>query len=115
MRSSISASEYGRLAETLAAAWLRLCGYRIVGWNVRVAGREIDVLARRGRTLVVCEVKGRRSRVRGAPAEAVDVRKQRRMLKAGEMLLPAHPGAERVRFDVITVDGLRIRHIRAAF
>jgi hypothetical protein len=37
------------------------------------------------------------------------------MLEAGEMLLPAHPGAERVRFDVITVDGLRIRHIRAAF
>lgn len=115
MRSSISASEYGRLAETLAATWLRLRGYRIVGRNVRVAGREIDVVARRGRTLVVCEVKGRRSRARGAPAEAVDPRKQRRMTEAAEMLLAAHPGAERVRFDVIAVDGLRIRHIRAAF
>jgi putative endonuclease len=115
MRSSISASEYGRLAETLAAAWLRLCGYRILGRNVRVAGREIDVVARRGRTLVVCEVKGRRSLTRGAPAEAVDAHKRRRMAEAGEMLLAAHPGLERVRFDVIAVDGLRLTHIRAAF
>jgi putative endonuclease len=115
MRSSISASEYGRLAETLAAAWLRLRGYRIVGRNVRVAGREVDVVARRGTTLVVCEVKARRSRSRGAPAEAVDARKQRRMLEAGEMLLAAHPGLERVRFDVISVDGMRVRHVPAAF
>ena len=103
MRSSISASEYGRLAEAVAATWLRLRGYRIVGRNVRVAGREVDVVARRGKTLVVCEVKARRSGSRGAPAEA------------GEMLLASHPGAERVRFDVITVDGLRITHIPAAF
>jgi putative endonuclease len=115
MRSSISASEYGRLAEMLAAAWLRLRGYRIVARNVHVAGREVDVVARRGRTLVVCEVKARRSQSRGAPAEAVDPRKQRRMTEAGEMLLAAHPGLERVRFDVIAVDGLRVRHFPAAF
>jgi putative endonuclease len=112
MRSSISASEYGRLAETLAATWLRLRGYRIVGRNIRVAGREIDVVARRGSTLVVCEVKARRTTSRGAPADA---RKRRRMLEAGEMLLAAHPEAERVRFDVIAVDGLRVRHLPAAF
>jgi putative endonuclease len=115
MRSSISASEYGRRAETLATAWLRLRGYRIVGRNVRVAGREVDVVARRGRTLVVCEVKARRRRSRGEPAEAVDLRKQRRLAEAGEMLLLAHPGVERVRFDVIAVDGLRVTHVRAAF
>jgi len=115
MRSSISASEYGRLAETLAATWLRLRGYRIVARNVRVAGREIDVVARRGRTLVVCEVKGRRSHARGTPAEAVDERKRRRMAEAGEMLLAAHPGVERVRFDVIAVDGFRVTHMPAAF
>jgi putative endonuclease len=115
MRSSISASDYGRLAEALAAAWLRLRGYRIVGRNVRVAGREVDVVARRGRTLVVCEVKARRTRSRGAPAEAVDPRKQRRMAEAGEMLLAAHPGLDRVRFDVIAVDGLRVTHFPAAF
>jgi putative endonuclease len=115
MRNSISASEYGRLAETLATTWLRLRGYRILGRNVRVAGREVDVVARRGRTLVVCEVKARRSHSRGAPAEAVDPHKQRRLAEAGEMLLAVHPGVERVRFDVIAVDGLRVRHVPAAF
>jgi Holliday junction resolvase-like predicted endonuclease len=39
----------------------------------------------------------------------------RRLAEAGEMLLASHPGAERLRFDVITVDGLRITHIPAAF
>ena len=111
----LSDHRYGRLAETMAAWALRLRGYRIVGRNVRVAGREIDIVARRGGTLVVCEVKARRTTSRGAPAEAIDARKRRRMLEAGEMLLAAHPEAERVRFDVIAVDGLRVRHVPAAF
>jgi putative endonuclease len=115
MRSSISASDYGRFAESLAAMWLRLRGYRIVGRNVRVAGREVDVVARRGRTLVVCEVKARRSVSRGAPAEAIDLRKQRRLREAGEVLLAVHDGVERLRFDVIAVDGLRVTHFPAAF
>ncbi|HYX85826.1 MAG TPA: YraN family protein [Gaiellales bacterium] len=115
MPSSISDSDYGRLAEAAAAWWLRLRGYRIVARNVRVAGREVDVLAQRGCTLVVCEVKARRSPRRGEPAEAVDAAKRRRLREAGEILLASQPGAERVRFDVIAVSGLRIRHIRAAF
>ena len=36
---------YGRLAELLAAVAVLLRGYRIVGRNVRVAGREVDLLA----------------------------------------------------------------------
>ena len=75
MRSSISASEYGRLAETLAATWLRLRGYRILGRNVRVAGREVDVVAKRGQDARRCEVKARRSASRGTPAEAVGAQK----------------------------------------
>jgi hypothetical protein len=31
------------------------------------------------------------------------------------MLLAAHADAERVRFDVIAVDGLRVRHFPAPF
>jgi len=42
---SISDSEYGRLAETLACWWLRLRGYSVVARNVRVLGREVDVVA----------------------------------------------------------------------
>jgi putative endonuclease len=111
----ISASEYGRLAETAAAWLLRLRGYRVVGRNLRVAGRELDVVARRGGTLVVCEVKARRHAGRGRPAEAVDPRRQRRMREAASVLAAADPSVRRVRFDVVTVDGLRIRHLRGAF
>lgn len=106
---------YGRLAEQLAAWAMRLRGYRIVGRNVRVAGREVDLLARRGGTLVVCEVKARRSSTFGTPAEAVGPAKQRRLREAGEMLLARDPGLRTVRFDVIAVTGWSVRHLPAAF
>jgi putative endonuclease len=111
---SISDSEYGRLAETIACWSLRVRGYAIVARNVRVCGREVDVVARRGRTLVVCEVKARRSGRKGRPEEMVGAWQQRRLLAAAEMLLAADPRAQAARVDVIAVQGLRPRHIRAA-
>ena len=110
-----SPQSYGRFAEGLAAWRLRLAGYRVVGRNVRVAGREIDVLARRGSLLVICEVKARRSRAFGAPIEAVGLDKQRRLRRAAEILVARDPTVETVRFDVMAVEGLRVRHLRAAF
>jgi putative endonuclease len=117
MRSSISISdaEYGRLAETAAAWWLRLRGYRIAGRNVRVCGREVDILARRGRTLVVCEVKARRGDACGGPLDAVGPRTRRRLAEAGEALLAADPDLDDVRYDVIAVSGVRLTHLRDAF
>jgi putative endonuclease len=111
---SISDSEYGRLAETLACWSLRLRGYSIVARNVRVCGREVDVVARRGRTLVVCEVKARRSGRRGRPEEMVGAWQGRRLLQAAEVLLASDPRARTARVDLIAVQGLRPRHIRAA-
>ena len=78
-------------------------------------GREVDILARRGRTLVVVEVKARREMRGGAPEEAVGPRQQRRLLDAAEALLAADPRARRVRVDVLAVRGLRVRHLPAAF
>ena len=111
---SISDSEYGRLAESIACWSLRLRGYSILARNVRVCGREVDVVARRGRTLVVCEVKARRSGRRGQPEEMVGQWQQRRLLDAAEVLLAADPRARSARVDVIAVHGLRPRHISAA-
>lgn len=113
--ASISASEYGRLGETAAAWLLRLHGYRVVARNLRVAGFEVDLVARRGDLLVVCEVKARRHGRRGRPAEAVDSRRQGRMRRAAEALAASDASVHRVRFDVVTVDGLRLRHLRGAF
>jgi putative endonuclease len=105
----------GRRAETAAALFLRLRGLRVLARNVPVRGAcEVDVLARRGRTLVLVEVKARR---RGEPAEAVVAARQAALRRSGEALLadPAHAWAEAVRFDVVVVRGVRIRHLPAAF
>src|SRR5262249_11501708 len=46
-------------AERRAAWWYRVRGYRILGTNVWMGGYELDVIARRGRSLVFCEVKSK--------------------------------------------------------
>jgi len=112
---SISPARYGRLAESVAAWRLRLAGYRVVGRNVRVAGREVDLLARRGGLLVVCEVKARRTTAFGTPLEAVGPDQQRRLREAAEVLMARDPSVDEVRFDVIAVTGTAVRHVRAAF
>ena len=110
-----SPATYGRLAETAAAWRLRLAGYRMVGRNVRVAGREVDLLARRGGLLVVCEVKARRTVRFGTPLEAVGPHKRQRLREAAEVLMARDPTVDRVRFDVIAVTGTAIRHVPSAF
>jgi len=94
---------------------LRLRGFRIVGRNVRVAGREVDVVARRRGLLVICEVKARRRPQRSDPWEAVDRHKQDRLRFAAELLAAGDPTVREVRFDVVAVSGFRIRHLPAAF
>ena len=49
----------GRRAETLAAWWLRLKGWRILATRARTPVGEVDLVARRGRTLAFVEVKAR--------------------------------------------------------
>lgn len=111
---SVSDSDYGRRAETLACWWLRLRGYSIVARNLRVLGREVDVVARRGSTLVVVEVKARRRGHRGQAEEMVGMRQRGRLLQAAEVLLERDARARTVRIDVIAVHGLRPHHIPAA-
>ena len=47
----------GRAAERRVAWHYRLRGYRILARNVRAGGVELDLIVRRGRRLVFCEVK----------------------------------------------------------
>ena len=115
MSSWGSSSEYGRRAEWAAAWLLRARGYRIVARNLRVSGHEVDIVARRGGLLVVCEVKARRSGERGGPAEAVDAHKRRRQRAAAELLAQRDGWVREIRFDVVTVSGRRIRHLPGAF
>ncbi|HKN11948.1 MAG TPA: YraN family protein [Candidatus Binatus sp.] len=110
----------GRRGERAAEKHLRRYGYRIVARNFRAAGAEIDLVAMDGDTLVFVEVKTRRSRTAGAPEEAVDERKQKRMRRAAEAFAKRYRADEtEMRFDIVAVDAsgkrLEIELLRNAF
>src|SRR5687768_18178531 len=78
--------------ERRAARHYRLRGYRILGANVWAGGYELDLIVRRGRRLVFCEVKGKTGDGFGDPLEMVDPEKLRRLERAAEAWLARNPG-----------------------
>lgn len=94
----------GDAGEGAVAGWYEKQGYAIVDRNWRVRSGELDVIARRGTTLVFCEVKTRRGNRFGSPAEAVTYAKQQRIRKLAIEWLRAHSErADVLRFDVASV------------
>jgi putative endonuclease len=91
--------------ERRAARHYRLRGYRILGTNVWAGGYELDVIARRGRRLVFCEVKGKSGTGFGDPLEMVHAEKLRRLHRAAESWLARNPdcAALEPRFEVVAV------------
>jgi putative endonuclease len=104
-------------AERRAVGWYRLRGYRILGANVWVAGYELDVVARRGRTLVFCEVKSKSGPRFGDPLEMVTPEKIRRIRRAATAWLAKNEehGCCRVQFDVVVERAGRLERIAQAF
>jgi putative endonuclease len=94
----------GRYGEDLAAQYLEDLGLVILDRNWRCSAGELDVIAREGDRLVVCEVKTRRSERYGAPVEAVSPRKMRRLRILAVRWLEEHEvHAPEIRFDVIGI------------
>jgi putative endonuclease len=91
--------------------------YRILDTNVWVGGYELDLVVRRGRRLVFCEVKEKLGAGYGEPVEMVDVEKQRRIKRAADGWLAAHPEASGldVSFDVMAVRSGRLERFAEAF
>jgi putative endonuclease len=107
----------GKRAERRALWWYRLRGYRILATNAWAAGHELDLVVRRGRRLVFCEVKEKLGERYGDPLEMVDAEKQRRLRRAAASWLARHPEADglRISFDVVAVRGNRLERIAQAF
>ncbi|MEX2618469.1 MAG: YraN family protein [Alphaproteobacteria bacterium] len=106
----------GHVAEILCMAWLVLRGYRIVGRRRRTPVGEIDLVARRGRTLAIIEVKARRNR--DDALESVSPRQRHRLRRAAEWLIAgrADLAALDIRFDVIAVAPWRApKHVIGAW
>ena len=104
-------------AERQALWYYRLRGYRILGTNVWAGGNELDLIARRGRKIVFCEVKSKGGAGRGDPLEMVGPEKQRRLRRAAEAWLATRPdlaGLE-AAFDVVAVRDGKLERVRNAF
>ena len=106
----------GRWGEDIAAAWYARRGYEVLARNWRCPSGEIDLIVRRGRLVVVCEVKARRTDAFGPAAAAVGPVKQQRLrrLAAAWLATSAHHGVE-VRFDVVAITGDDLEVIEGAF
>lgn len=110
---SSSSKRLGAEAERRVRRHYRLRGYRILAANARAGGNELDVVLRRGRRLVFCEVKARSGEGFGSPAEAVGREKVRRLERAALGWLARHPEAAalEVTFEVVAVRGRDIERV----
>jgi putative endonuclease len=101
------AEKHGRTGERIAAWWLRLHGWHILGERVKTPRGEIDLVARRWRTLAFVEVKMRTTEA--ALATAIDDFRLRRVVAAAEALLPRYgAGATDIRIDVMLIRPWRL-------
>ena len=110
--------ELGARGERLAVEFLVRQGYVILARNWRCPLGEVDVVAREGPTVVVCEVKTRSGEQYGPPAAAVTASKAARLRRlAGEWLREWDGACAEVRVDVLGVlclaaGGYAIEHVR---
>ena len=112
----IAAFRVGISAESRAAAYLVAKGYRILARRWKSPRGEIDIVARRRKTLIFVEVKARASL--DDAAESVTERQRQRIYGAAEAWLATYPQPNvlDMRFDAMLVAPGKIpRHIQAAF
>lgn len=109
----------GAAGEQLACQWLEGHGFTVLHRNWRHGRDEIDIVAREGRFLVVVEVKTLTSARWGDPEDAVDHRKQVKLMRAADELIEQTTEDLELRFDVIAIthtpQGPEIFHIPDAF
>jgi len=93
----------GHGSEWLAALLLMAKGYQILGFRLKTRGGEIDLLARRGRDLVVVEVKRRATLTQALTA--VSPEQYDRLLAAGRAVLRQRPSlaGHVLRIDIVAL------------
>lgn len=94
----------GSYGERLAEVELGRFGLQVVDRNWRCAQGEIDLVARDGGALVICEVKTRSSERFGTPLQAITESKAARLRRLGAAWASAHGvGYDELRVDVVSV------------
>lgn len=112
-------NDLGKQGEDLAANYLIGKGYEILERNWRNKHKEIDIIAKDGKFLVIVEVKTRQTDEYGNPDIAVNRTKQSRLISATNSYIFRNSLDMETRFDIISIifkDGEPvIEHIVDAF
>ena len=104
----------GSEAEDRAADFLLAQGYTIVTRRFKAKSGEIDLVALDGETLVFVEVKQRGEGYR--PEDSIGKKKISHLVAAAkEYVLVTEEQARAVRYDVVAIDPLGLRHHVDAF
>ena len=111
--------EKGRVFETIAAEYISANGYKILCQNWHFGKAEIDIIAQKEETLVVLEVKHRKTAFFGSPQSFISKAQQKRIIRAANAYVEKINWQGEVRFDVIGVVGSEkqhsLEHINMAF
>jgi putative endonuclease len=112
-------NELGKIGEELAVNHLQQKGYEILETNWRYLKAEIDIIAQRGNTLAIVEVKTRSSDVISTPEDAVNPKKIKLLVSAANEYVIQNDLDVDVRFDIIAIlknkNAFSITHIEEAF
>ncbi|APG62462.1 hypothetical protein LPB140_06295 [Sphingorhabdus lutea] len=107
--SRIEAENKGRRAEKIAAWWLRLHGWQILTMRAKTPKGEVDIIARRGKSVIFVEVKARDNEQ--ALGTAIGEYQLKRVAAAAQFLIPKYAkNAENIQIDVIWVAPWRLPH-----
>lgn len=90
----------GLHAESMVGVYMMLRGCKILARRYKTPVGEIDLIARRGKTILFVEVKARANKAQAL--EAVHVQAQGRIIRAAQYFISQHPryNSYAMRFDV---------------
>ena len=113
--------QLGATGEQIAARHLERAGWRIIARNWRFGHKEIDLVARRARTVAFVEVKTRMRLRWGHPLLAIDARKIEEIERVARVWHARHGRrGDEYRFDAIAVyrddeGALQVEHLEDAW
>ncbi len=112
-------NDTGTKGEKLAGTFLENKGYVVLETNWRFKNLEADIIAKINKTLVIAEVKTRKSNYFGEPETFVNKQKQKNLIKTAHEYIVRNDLDLEVRFDIISIvlgdNQMKINHIEDAF
>ncbi len=109
----------GRLGENTACSFLEDKGYIILARNFVYKGYEVDIIAQDKNEIVFIEVKQRETNAFGEPYLAVNLQKQKKIIRVADYYLRKFNIDFEARFDIISITlnntSPKIEHIPNAF